>query len=88
MAFPLPTTLRAAKRPEQADATPRTPLAARARRVAARALPRLAGLRTAALTTAGFATIDAGVWQINHIAGTIAAGVSLLLLEALSGGEG
>lgn len=83
MAFPLPAGLRATKRAQADDATPRTPLTLRARRLAARALPRLAGLRTAAMVTTGLGLLDAAVFRVNVTAGIAAAGVCVLLLEAL-----
>lgn len=57
-------------------------------RAAARVAPRLVALRTALLSLAGFGLVDVGVWQWNHIIGLVAAGASLLVLEALSGRDG
>lgn len=67
--------------------TPRTPLTIRAARAAARLLPRWATVRTAALSVAGFALLTGAAWHLHTAAGLAAAGLSLLLLEALSGGE-
>lgn len=66
---------------------PRTPFAVRLGRAAARVLPRFAVLRRAALVTSGFGALDYAAWSLNHIAGYAAIGVSLLLLDALSGGD-
>lgn len=64
---------------------PRTPLLARLGRLAARALPTWQGFRTFTLSTAGFGALTAAAWTIALPAGLAAAGVSLLLLEYLTG---
>ena len=66
---------------------PRVPLAVKAGRAAARVLPAWATLRRTALVLAGFGSIDYAVWQASQIAGYAAIGVSLLLLDWLTGGE-
>lgn len=43
--------------------------------------------RTAALSVAGFGCLTAAAWTLHTAAGLTAAGLSLLALEALSGGE-
>jgi hypothetical protein len=78
---------RATRRPR----TPRTPVTVRLARavghLAGRALPRLAALRRTVFVTAGFGTLDYAAWQVSHIAGCAAIGVSLLLLDWLTGGD-
>ena len=84
-------TVRAAYSNERATRRarpPRVPYAVRLGRAAARALPRFAVLRRAAMVTAGFGALDYAAWQVSHVAGCAAIGVSLLLLDALSGGDG
>lgn len=66
---------------------PRTPLTVRAARVLARRLPSWAALRTLLLSIGGFGMLTAAAWTLHVAAGLAAAGVSLLILEALSGGE-
>lgn len=91
MAFP-PIAARQAWRAERAarqqqDRTPRIPLTVRAARLLARVLPRWAVLRTLVLSLAGFGCLTYAAFQWTPIAGWIAAGVSCLAIEALSGGE-
>lgn len=84
------SALTEAFRSERAAATPkpaRTPLTVRAARWAARRLPRWQAARTATLSVSGFGLISAAAWHLHTVAGLAAAGVSLLILEALSGGE-
>jgi hypothetical protein len=52
---------------------------------AGRKLPSWKRARTAAMQTAGFGAIDAGLFGWHWIAGAIGIGVSLLILEALGG---
>lgn len=66
---------------------PRTPLTIRAARAAARLLPRWATIRTATLSAGGFGLLTTAAWHLHTVAGLATAGVSLLILEALSGGE-
>lgn len=66
---------------------PRTPLTVRAARLAARVLPRWSTIRTATLSASGFGLLTAAAWQVHTVAGLAAAGISLLVLEALSGGD-
>lgn len=55
---------------------------------AARKLPTLKRARTAIMQTAGVAAIDYGVWaEWGLTPGLIAVGVSLFVLEWLSGGD-
>jgi hypothetical protein len=54
----------------------------------ARVLPAWPRVRTAVMQVGGFIAIDYGVWSASHIWGYVAAGVSLLVLEALSGSSG
>lgn len=49
------------------------------------ALPAWPRVRTAVMQVSGFVAIDYGVWSASHVWGYVAAGVSLLVLEALSG---
>jgi hypothetical protein len=64
---------------------PRTPLLLRVARLAARALPRWKQLRTAALSVAGFGCLTAAAWTVALPLGLAAAGVSVLLIEYLTG---
>ena len=63
----------------------RTPLTIRAARWAARVLPTWQRARSAVMQTGGCAAIDAGLFQVHSVAGWIGVGVSLFVLEALSG---
>jgi hypothetical protein len=74
---------RAAHRPR----TARTPLLVRVARLAARALPRARALRTAALSIVGFGCLTAAAWTVALPLGLAAAGVSVLFIEFLSGGD-
>lgn len=67
--------------------TPRTPLTVRAAHALARTLPRWTTIRTAALSTAGFGLLTGAAWTLHTAAGLAVGGASLLVLEALSGGE-
>jgi hypothetical protein len=66
---------------------PRTPLTIRAARLLARLLPGWAALRTFLLSVAGFGMLTAAAWQLHIAAGLAVGGVSLLILEALSGSD-
>mgnify|MGYP000683231453 CR=1 FL=1 len=66
---------------------PRTPYTVRAARWLARRLPRWAAVRTAILSISGFGLLTTAAWTVHIAAGLAAAGISLLILEALSGGE-
>ncbi|WP_084965267.1 hypothetical protein [Thermoactinospora rubra] len=66
---------------------PRTPYTVRAARWLARRLPRWHTIRTLTLSTAGFGLLTAAAWTLHIAAGLAAAGISLLVLEALSGGD-
>lgn len=84
----MPHTFISAFRAQRAVANPkrnRTPLLAHLGRLAARALPSWQGLRTFTLSLAGFGALTAAAWTIALPAGLAAAGVSLLLLEYLTG---
>jgi hypothetical protein len=52
---------------------------------AARTLPTWSRVRTSVMALAGFGFLDYAAWQLNPIGGCAAVGVSLLILEALSG---
>lgn len=83
-------TFRQAFRSERQIAAPRPPrtsLTVRAARRLARVLPRWSTIRTATLSVGGFGLITAAAWHLHTVAGLAVAGVSLLILEALSGGE-
>lgn len=54
---------------------------------AARALPSWHRARSAVMQTGACAAIDVGLFQWDSVAGWIGVGVSLFVLEALSGGE-
>lgn len=82
--------VRQAYRAERAAATPkppRTPLTIRAAQWAARRLPAWPALRRVVLVLAGFGLLVAAAWQVSLTLGLVAAGVSLLVVEALSGGD-
>ncbi|MGP3917672.1 hypothetical protein [Nonomuraea sp. 10N515B] len=85
-----PSTFRQAFRTERqaaASRPPRTPLTVRAARLLARCLPRWAAIRTFLLSVAGFGAITVAAFQIAVPLGWAIGGMSLLVLEALSGGE-
>ena len=65
----------------------RTPILVKAGRLAARALPRWETFRRAALSVGGFGLLTAAAWTISLGLGLAAAGVSLLVLEMLLGGD-
>lgn len=52
----------------------------------ARVLPSWRRARTTVMQLAGFAFLDFAAWQWSMLAGCVAVGVSLFVLEALSGG--
>ncbi len=66
---------------------PRTPLTVRAARWLARRLPAWHAVRTLLLSVAGFALITAAAWTLHVAAGLAVGGISLLILEALSGSD-
>jgi hydrogenase/urease accessory protein HupE len=66
----------------------REPLLATLGRLAARLVVALPRARTAALSVGGFGCLTAAAWMVAVPAGLAAAGVSLLVLEYLSGEEG
>jgi hypothetical protein len=76
-----------AERATNPPKTARTPLLVRLGQAAARILPSWATIRTAVLSIAGFGLVTAAAWQLHTAAGLAVGGVSLLILEALSGGE-
>lgn len=89
------STLTSAYRHERATATPkppRTPYTIRAARsigtFAARHLPAWAALRTLILTLAAFGFIDTAAFHFGRWVGFAAIGVSLLVVEALTGPSG
>ena len=63
----------------------RTPLLLALVAYLGRKLPAWKRVRTAAMQTAGFGAIDAGLFGWHWIAGAVGVGASLLLLEALGG---
>jgi hypothetical protein len=63
----------------------REPILAVAGRLLARGLHVLPKLRTAALTVGGFGCLTAAAWLVAVPLGLVAAGVSLLVLEWLTG---
>jgi hydrogenase/urease accessory protein HupE len=67
---------------------PREPLLAVLGRLAARVVVALPRARTAALSVGGFGCLVTAAWMVAVPAGLAAAGVSLLVLEYLSGEEG
>lgn len=75
---------RSAARPPRA---PRIPLTVRAARLLARRLPSWNAIRTLLLSLAGFGMLTAAAWQLHVAAGLAVGGISLLILEALSGGD-
>lgn len=90
MALPLPRNFRDAYAQQRAarlrqQRPRRTPLLVRAGRLAARALPTWAGFRRLVLSVSGFGCLTAAAWQWSLIAGLVALGTSLLILEALTG---
>lgn len=92
MAVPLPRTFRdgyaQARAARMNNHKPRrTPLLVRAGRLAARALPTWHGFRRAVLSVGGFAGLSYAAWLVSVPLGIAAAGVSLLILEALTGGD-
>lgn len=66
---------------------PRVPLAVRLGRTVARIVPRWAAVRRAVLVTGGFAAISYALYLVALPLGVAAAGISLLLLDWLTGGE-
>jgi hypothetical protein len=50
-------------------------------------LPAWSKVRTAAMQITAFGFLDYAAWQWSTIAGCVAVGVSLLILEALGGGD-
>jgi hypothetical protein len=92
MAIPVPSTFAAAYRAERAEKArkprnKRTPLLVKAGRLAARHVPSWKRARTAVLQVSAFGCIDYGLFEWHTIAGLIGTGVSLLILETLSGGD-
>jgi hypothetical protein len=63
----------------------RTPVLVHLGRLAARAVAGLPRLRTATMSVGGFGCLVAAAWMVAVPAGLAAAGVSLLVLEYLSG---
>ncbi|MEU8362332.1 hypothetical protein AB0C27_40570 [Nonomuraea sp. NPDC048882] len=66
---------------------PRTSLVIRAGRAAAKLLPRWQTIRTLTLSVAGFGLITAAAWTLHLAAGLAVGGISLLILESLTGSE-
>jgi len=72
-------------RKARATRPPRRPIVFRLTALAARVLPTWKRVRTVALTATGFGFVDFAAWSWHHIAGYLAIGVSLLVMEALGG---
>src|SRR5690606_22680293 len=92
MAIPVPSTFAAACRAGRAGKArkprnKRTPLLRKAGRLAARHVPPWKRARTAVLHVSAFGGIDYGLFEWHTIAALIGTGVSLLILETLSGGD-
>jgi len=91
MAFPAISARQAFRAGRAAKAVtprpPRTPLTVRAARWLARRLPAWHAVRTLLLSVAGFGMLTAAAWMLHVAAGLAAGGVSLLVLEALSGSD-
>ena len=90
MALPLPQTFRAAyahqRAARQTQQRPRrTPLLVHAGRLIARVAPTWQGLRRFTLSVSGFGCLSYAAWQVSTALGMVAVGVSLLILEALTG---
>jgi hypothetical protein len=66
----------------------RTPLLVHIGRAAARLLPRWRQLRTIVLSLAGFGLISAAAWTVALPLGLLAAGISVLVIEYLTTGDG
>lgn len=81
------SVLRASYRDERATRArarrPRTPLAARIGRTAARLLPTWQKIRTTALSLTGFGFLSAAAWSVAVPLGLAAAGISILIVEYL-----
>ena len=65
----------------------RTPMLVSLGRFAGRHLPRWQTVRSLVLQVGGLGSLDYAAFQWNVIAGFVAAGVSLLVLEYLMGGD-
>lgn len=65
----------------------RDPLLHKAGRFLGRHAPAWSKVRTTVLTLSGFGCLDYAAYRWDLIAGLIATGVSLLVVEALSGGD-
>jgi hypothetical protein len=65
----------------------RESLVVRAVTLLARKLPSWHRARSAVMQTSACAAIDVGLFQWDSVAGWVGVGVSLFVLEALSGGE-
>ncbi|MET8864660.1 hypothetical protein ABZW11_17120 [Nonomuraea sp. NPDC004580] len=74
-------------RAARAARAPRVPYTVRAALWLARRLPSWAAIRTLLLSVAGFGLLTAAAWTLHMAAGLAVGGISLLVLEALSGGE-
>lgn len=83
------TTFTSAYQQAQAERTrtrkPRTPLTVTAARFLGRHLPTWSNIRTTVYAIAGFGLIDAAAWQYETWSGLLVTGISVLIVEALSG---
>jgi fatty acid desaturase len=84
------TTIGGAWAQGRAARKPRTsaPLLLRAVAWAGRTVPPWRRVRTAVMQLTAFGFLDYAAWQWSMIAGCVAVGVSLLVLEALGGDGG
>jgi hypothetical protein len=81
------TTAFSAARAAKAARRPRVSLLVRAGRAIGRALPTWAGIRRFTLSVGGFSALSYAAWTVTEPLGYAAAGLSLLILEALTGSD-
>lgn len=74
-----------AERASRPARSARTPLLVHAARLLGRVLPTWKRVRTTALALAGFGCLTAAAWTVALPLGLAAAGVSVLLVEYLTG---
>jgi hypothetical protein len=66
---------------------PRESMTLRLARFAATKLPRWSDVRTGVLQVTGLGCIDYAAWTLHTSLGVLAVGISLFIIEALTGGE-
>ena len=66
---------------------PRESVTLRLVRFAAKKLPRWSDVRTGVLQVTGLGCIDYTAWTLHTSLGVLAVGISLFIIEALTGGE-